>query len=69
MEIWPLHGDRISMIINAPGVATVIVIMSLGAASATNVMITRRKAGKREEGRQSRMDRGPDAVGDSGAEG
>ena len=44
MEIWPLHGDRISMIINAPGVATVIVIMSLGAASATNVMITKRKA-------------------------
>jgi hypothetical protein len=32
-------------------------------------MITRRKARRREEGGESAMDRGPDAVGDSGAEG
>ena len=56
------------MIITAAG-ATGIVIMSLSGVSATNVMITKRKARRREEGGESAMDRGPDAVGDSGAEG
>jgi hypothetical protein len=32
-------------------------------------MITKRKAGRIEEGGESQMDRRPDAVGDSGAEG